>query len=81
MLKVMTLIAITLICGCMQFSYEKPDGTRVTYSAPTLFGKQVDKLSATKVDGDVLFELENYRSETAGDVAGKVAEGVARGLR
>ncbi len=59
---------VALLPGCMSFVYEKPDGTKVSYVAPALFGRQVDKLSAVRDGDDILFELEKYKSETAADV-------------
>ena len=69
---VMCAIAYWL-CGCTVIDYGN-------FHYRSLGGIEFDRLEAVKDGNDILVDVTMYRKESVGDVAGKVAEGVAKGL-
>lgn len=62
------------LCGCTIIDYG-------TFHYRSLGGVQFDGLEAVKDGNDILVEVKTYRKESVADVAGSVAEGVARGMK
>ena len=63
-----------MLVGCTVIDYGN-------FHYRSLGGVAFDKLEAVKDGDDVLVDVTMYRKESVGDVAGKVAEGVARGMK
>ena len=65
---------VFMLSGCTTIDYGN-------FHYRSLGGVAFDKLEAVKDGDDVLVDVTMYRKENVGDVAGKVAEGVARGMK
>jgi len=72
------LMIIMFLCGCTSVSYDRSTG-RVSYNR--IGGVEFRKLEVVRDGDDVLLNIEQYKTEPLAEVAGSVAEGVARGLK
>jgi len=83
-MKMMNVLILILgmvlpLSGCTKIHYN-PQTHDFDYVSPP-WGKKVGKVSVLReADGSILFEMEDYETEKLGEIAGKVAEGVAAGL-
>lgn len=78
-LCVVTLIALWFgVGGCTTIEYN-PETNAVKYQS--FGGKEFDSLDITKTDtGDILIEVNKFKGEPVAEVAGKIAEGIVRGM-
>ena len=67
-------VVVMLVSGCTVIDYGN-------FHYRSLGGVAFDRLEAVKDGNDILVDVTMYRKESVGDVAGKVAEGVARGMK
>ena len=73
------IFVLLSLSGCTTIRYV-PETGEVHYSAPP-WGKQFEKLEIERIDNDLVIEISNYKTENISDIAGSVAEGVAKGLK
>ena len=78
-MKTLLLTILFILSGCTVIDYDRTAGT-FKYSA--IGGKQLDSLEVIRgSDDEILVVLKQYKGENVADVAGKVAEGVVRGMK
>ena len=63
-----------MLSGCTSIDYGN-------FHYRSLGGVSCDRLEAVKDGNDILVDVTMYKKENVGDVAGKVAEGVVRGMK
>jgi len=74
-MKIMLMLMIALVSGCTTVEWGDVKYARFG-------GQELESMSITRLEnGDVLVELNKYKSENIGPLASGIAEGVVRGMR
>jgi hypothetical protein len=77
-LVVLAGLLLMLLAGCTTITYDRQTG-RVVYQRVGY--TEIGKLEIVRDSNDVLVNLENYKGENIGEIAGKIAEGAVRGAK
>ena len=69
---------VLMMAGCTTVTYDRQSG-QVKYQR--VGGIEFRRMEIVRDGDDVLLQIEQYKTEPMAEIAGSVAEGVARGLK